>query len=143
VEAASGGEGQLTVVEVSTLDRLSGTQGETHEPETGKAFLVVDVRLETAEGPAELSSEEARIVSADGETVRATGAGENEFCVECVFGVSSDDSAVLGFVFVIETGQKDDTFSFQYEGFPEIPISASGDIDPSMATVEELAPAGS
>lgn len=136
VEPASGGEGQLTVVEVSTLDRLPGTQGETHEPETGKAFLVVDVRLETAEGPAELSSEKARIVSADGETVRATGAGENEFCVECVFGVSSDGSAVLGFVFVIETTEMDDTFSFRYEGFPDIPISALGKIDPAVVPVE-------
>jgi hypothetical protein len=57
--------------------------------------------------------------------------------------VSSDSAAVLGFVFLIETGQMDDMFSFQYEGFPEIPISASGAIDPSMATVEEIAPQGS
>lgn len=43
-------------------------------------------------------------------------------------------------VFLIETGQMDDTFSFQYEGFPEIRISASGAIDPSTATVGEIAP---
>jgi hypothetical protein len=128
---------------VSTLDRLPGTQGETHQPKQGKAFLVVEVRLESTPGPAELSSEQARIVSAEGETLPATGAGENDFCVECELGVSSDSAAVLSFVFLIETGQMDDMFSFQYEGFPEIPISASGAIDPSMATVEEIAPRGS
>lgn len=142
-DPASGGDRLLTVVEVSTLDRLPGTQGETHQPKQGKAFLVVEVRLESTPGPAELSSEQARIVSAEGETLPATGAGENDFCVECELGVSSDSAAVLGFVFLIETGQMDDMFSFQYEGFPEIPISASGAIDPSMATVEEIAPRGS
>jgi hypothetical protein len=135
-EPAYGDEGQLTVVEVSTLDRLPGTQGETHEPKKGKAFLVVGVRLKSTEGPAELSSEQARIVSADGETLRAIGAGEDEFCVECEFAVSSDGVALLGFVFVIETAQMDETFSFRYEGFPEILISASGDIDPAAIPVE-------
>jgi hypothetical protein len=66
----------------------------------------------------------------------ATGAGENEFCVECEFGVSSDGAALLGFVFVIETAQMGDTFSFRYEGFPEILISASGNSDPAVVTVE-------
>jgi hypothetical protein len=35
---------------------------------------------------------------------------------------------VLSFVFVIPVEQMDETFSFQYEGFPAMPVSASGDI---------------
>jgi hypothetical protein len=114
-------------VEVSTLDRLNGTQGETHEAEEGTAFLVVEARLQ-AQGPAELSSEQARIVTADGRQTPAIGAGETKFCVDCVLGVSSDGEAVLSFVFVIPVEQMDETFAFRYEGFPEIPVSVSGDI---------------
>lgn len=125
-------EARLTVVEVSTLDRLPGTQGETHEPESGSAFLVVEARLESAQGPAELTSEQAQIVGADGKAVAAIGAGEEEFCIDCAFGVSSDGQAVLSFVFVIPVEQLNGTFSFQYEGFPEILVSASGTNGPSM-----------
>jgi hypothetical protein len=99
-----------------------------HRPPDGRVFLVVEARLQKSEGPAELSSEQARIISADGTTVEAIGAGETTFCVRCAFGVSSDGEAVLSFVFLIEAEQMDDMFSFRYEGFPEIPISASGDI---------------
>lgn len=120
--------GQLSVLEVSALDRLPGTQGETHSPKNGKAFLVVEARLQNLQGPAELSSEQAQIVSAGGEVIQAIGAGETEFCIACTFGVSSEGEAVLSFVFLIENDQVDDTFSFRYEGFPEIPISASGDV---------------
>jgi hypothetical protein len=120
--------GRLDVVEVSTLDRLPGTQGETHEPKEGKAFLVVEARLQSVQGLAELSSEQAQIVFSDGTAQPAIGAGETKFCVECAIGVSSEGEAVLGFVFLIERDQMGDTFSFRYEGFPEIQVSASGDI---------------
>ena len=127
-EESQARNGQLTVVEVSTLDRLPGTQGEAHHPKEGSAFFVVEARLRSSSGPAELSSEQARIVSADGEIHRAIGAGETKFCVECTFGVSSDGEAVLSFVFLIESDQMDETFSFSYEGFPEIPVSAPGEV---------------
>ncbi|HEV2907410.1 MAG TPA: hypothetical protein VGZ50_08870, partial [Actinomycetota bacterium] len=120
--------GRLDVVEVSTLDRLPGTQGETHEPKEGKAFLVVEARLQSVQGLAELSSEQAQIVFSDGTAQPAIGAGETKFCVECAFGVSSEGEAVLGFVFLIERDQMGDTFSFRYEGFPEIHVSASSDV---------------
>jgi hypothetical protein len=127
-ESAVGTDRQLEVVEVSTLDRLPGTQGETHEPKEGKAFLIVEARLQSVQGLAELSSEQAQIVSTDGTAQPAIGAGETKFCVECAFGVSSEGEAVLGFVFLIERDQMGDTFSFRYEGFPEIQVSASGDV---------------
>ena len=132
-EALAGTDGQLEVVEVSTLDRLPGTQGETHEPKKGQVFLVVEARLRTPQGPAELSSEQARITSGDGKAQPAIGAGEAEFCVECSFGVSSEGEAVLSFVFLIGTDQMDATFSFQYEGFEEISVSASGNVEPAPA----------
>jgi hypothetical protein len=127
-ESAVGTDRQLEVVEVSTLDRLPVTQGETREPKEGKAFLIVEARLQRVQGLAELSSEQAQIVFSDGTAQPAIGAGETEFCVECAFGVSSEGEAVLGFVFLIERDQMGDTFSFRYEGFPEIQVSASGDI---------------
>jgi parallel beta-helix repeat protein len=127
----SSGKGRLTVLEVSTRDRLPGTQGETHMAEPGAAFLVVEARLQRPDGPAELTSEQARIVAADGKATPAIGAGEAEFCVDCAFGVSSAE-AVLSFVFVIPEEQMDDTFSFRYEGFPEIAVSASGTIGASV-----------
>jgi parallel beta-helix repeat protein len=133
-ESPSSGNGQLTVVEVRTLDRLPGTQGETHLAKKGTAFLVVKARLQSTKGPAELSSEQARLVAADGKAFPASGAGETKFCVDCAFGVSSEGEAVLGFVFVIPVEQMDDTFSFHYEGFPEISISTSGDYAPSSST---------
>jgi hypothetical protein len=122
------------VIEVSTLDRLPGTQGETHLAKKGTAFLVVEARLQSSKGPSELSSEQARIVGADGKALPASGAGETKFCVDCAFGVSSDDEAVLSFVFVIPVGQMDETFSFHYEGFREISVSTSGDYAPSSST---------
>jgi Right handed beta helix region len=125
-ETGAAGDPHLSVVEVSTLDRLPGTQGETHRAEEGTAFLVVEARLETPQGPAELTSEQARVVDAEGRAVPAIGAGESEFCLECAFGVSSEGQAVLSFVFVIPAEQMDETFSFQYEGFPEISVSTSG-----------------
>jgi parallel beta-helix repeat protein len=133
-ESPSSGKGQLTVVEVSTLDRLPGTQGETHLAKKGTAFLVVEARLQSTKGPAELSSEQARIVGADGKALPASGAGETKFCVDCAFGVSSEGEAVLSFVFVIPAEQMDDTFSFHYEGFPEISVSTFGDYPPSSST---------
>jgi parallel beta-helix repeat protein len=132
-ESPSSAKGQLTVVEVSTLDRLPGTQGETHRAKKGTAFLVVEARLQSTQGPAELSSEQARIVTASGEALPAIGAGETGFCVGCALGVSSDGEAVLSFVFVIPLEQMDETFSFHYEGFPEISVSTSGDIGSSVA----------
>jgi hypothetical protein len=99
--------------------------------EPGAAFLVVEARLQRPDGPAELTSEQARIVAADGKATPAIGAGEAEFCVDCAFGVSSAE-AVLSFVFVIPEEQMDDTFSFRYEGFPEIAVSASGTIGASV-----------
>ncbi|HET6771476.1 MAG TPA: right-handed parallel beta-helix repeat-containing protein [Actinomycetota bacterium] len=131
-ESPSSAKGQLTVVEVSTLDRLPGTQGETHKAKKGTGFFVVEARLQSTQGPAELSSEQARIVAADGEALPAIGAGETEFCVDCAFGVSSDGEAVLSFVFVIPVERMDETFSFHYEGFPEISVSTSGDIGSSV-----------
>ena len=124
--------GRLSVLEVSTLDRLPGTQGETHEAKEGSAFLVVEARLERSQGPAELTSEQASISGPDGKARAAIGAGETEFCVDCVFGVSSDDEAVLSFVFVIPMGQMDETFAFQYEGFPEISVSTSSNAGSSV-----------
>jgi hypothetical protein len=132
-ESPSSGKGELTVVEVSTLERLPGTQGETHQAKKGTAFLVVEARLQSTEGPAELSSEQARIVAADGKALAAIGAGEKKFCVDCAFGVSSDGEAVLSFVFVIPVEQMDETFAFRYEGFPEVSVSTSGDIGSSVA----------
>jgi hypothetical protein len=132
-ESPSSAKGQLTVVEVSTLDRLPGTQGDTHRAKKGTAFLVVEARLQSAQGPAELSSEQARIVAADGKALPAIGAGEKKFCVDCAFGVSSDGEAVLSFVFVIPAERMDETFAFRYEGFPEISVSTSGDIGSSVA----------
>jgi hypothetical protein len=127
-ESPQAPSGQLSVVEVSTLDRLPGTHGETHSPKNGKAFLVVEARLQNRQGPAELSSEQAQLVSASGRVLQAIGAGEKEFCIECTFGVSSEGETVLSFVFLIENDQVDETFSFRYEGFPEILISASGGV---------------
>ena len=132
-ESPSSATGQLAVLEVSTLDRLPGTRGETHRAKKGTAFLVVEARLQSTQGPAELSSEQARIVTASGEALPAIGAGETKFCVGCAFGVSSEGEAVLSFVFVIPVERMDETFSFHYEGFPEISVSTSGDIGSSVA----------
>ena len=130
-ESPGGTDAQLDVVEVSTLDRLPGTQGETHQPKEGQVFLVVEARLRTPQGPAELSSEQARLGSVEGTAQPAIGAGETKFCIECSFGVSSEQEAVLSFVFLIEIDQMNSTFSFQYEGFEEIPVSASRQVEPS------------
>jgi parallel beta-helix repeat protein len=142
LEEGSGGA-RLTVVEVSTLDRLPGTQGETHEAKSGSAFLVVEARLERGEDTAELTSEQAQIVGADGQALAAIGAGEAEFCIDCAFGVSSDGQAVLSFVFDIPVEQMKQTFSFRYEGFPEILVSASGNIGSSVVEQTSGEAAGS